>query len=93
MHGYTASKDDYLKRLHRIEGQLRGIAKMVAGDKYRIDVLTQVSVAAKALHSVALDLLEDHMGGCAIDAARAGGSEADVKIKEAADAIARLVRS
>jgi CsoR family transcriptional regulator, copper-sensing transcriptional repressor len=93
VHGYTANKDDYLKRLRRIEGQVRGIAKMVDEDKYCIDVLTQVSAATKALQSVALGLLEEHMGSCVVDAARAGGAEADAKVKEAAEAIARLVRS
>src|SRR6059036_3359923 len=93
MHGYSQNKDDYLKRLRRIEGQVRGIAKMVDDDKYCIDILTQVSAATRALQSVALGLLEEHMGSCVVDAARAGGSEADVKVKEAADAIARLVRS
>ena len=93
MHGYTANRDDYLKRLRRIEGQVRGIAKMVDDDKYCIDILTQVSAATKALQSVALGLLEEHRATCVVDAARAGGNEADAKVKEAADAIARLVRS
>jgi DNA-binding FrmR family transcriptional regulator len=93
VHGYTGNRDDYLKRLRRIEGQVRGIAKMVEDDKYCIDVLTQVSAATKALQSVALGLLEDHMGSCVVDAARTGGPEADAKVKEAAEAIARLVRS
>ena len=93
MHGYTANKDDYLKRLRRVEGQVRGIAKMVDEDKYCIDILTQVSAATKALQSVALGLLEEHLGGCVVDAARAGGPEGTEKITEAADAIARLVRS
>ncbi|MDT4918353.1 MAG: CsoR family transcriptional regulator, copper-sensing transcriptional repressor [Pseudonocardiales bacterium] len=93
MHGYSANKDDYLKRLRRIEGQVRGIAKMVDDDKYCIDVLTQVSAATKALQSVALGLLEEHLSGCVVDAARAGGPEADAKVREASDAIARLVRS
>ncbi len=93
MHGYTANKDDYLKRLRRVEGQVRGIAKMVEDDKYCIDILTQVSAATKALQSVALALLEAHMGSCVVDAARTGGAEADQKVKEATDAIARLVRS
>jgi DNA-binding FrmR family transcriptional regulator len=93
MHGYTPNKDDYLKRLRRIEGQVRGIAKMVDDDKYCIDILTQVSAATKALQSVALGLLEEHMASCLVDAARAGGDEADAKVREAADAIARLVRS
>jgi len=93
MHGYTPNKSDYLKRLRRIEGQVRGIAKMVEDDKYCIDVLTQVSAATKALQAVALGLLEEHLGSCVVDAAQAGGAEADAKVKEAADAIARLVRS
>ena len=93
MHGYTQNRDDYLKRLRRIEGQVRGIAKMVEEDKYCIDVLTQVSAATKALQSVALGLVTEHLSGCVVDAARAGGPEAQVKVQEAADAIARLVRS
>jgi DNA-binding FrmR family transcriptional regulator len=93
VHGYTQNRDEYLKRLRRIEGQVRGIAKMVDDDKYCIDILTQVSAATKALQAVALALLEEHLGSCVIDAARAGGPEADAKVKEAADAIARLVRS
>lgn len=93
MHGYAADKDDYLKRLRRIEGQVRGIAKMVDDDKYCIDILTQVSAATKALQAVALGLLEQHMGSCVVDAAREGGPEADAKVKEASEAIARLVRS
>ncbi len=93
MHGYTADKDDYLKRLRRVEGQVRVIARMVETDQYCIDVLTQVSAATKALQSVALGLLEQHLGSCVVEAARSGGPEADEKVKEAADAIARLVRS
>ena len=93
MHGYTADKDDYLKRLRRIEGQVRGIARMVEEDQYCIDILTQVSAATKALQSVALGLLEQHLGSCVVDAARAGGADADAKVHEAAEAIARLVRS
>ena len=93
MHGYTANREDYLKRLRRVEGQVRGISKMVEDDKYCIDILTQVSAATKALQAVALGLLEEHMGTCVVDAARAGGDEADAKVREAAEAIARLVRS
>ena len=92
-HGYIHDKDDYLKRLRRIEGQTRGLQKMIDEDKYCIDVLTQVSAVTKALQSVALGLLEEHMAGCMVDAAKAGGTEADAKVREAADAIARLVRS
>jgi len=93
VYGYTENKDAYLKRLRRIEGQVRGIARMVEDDKYCIDILTQVSAATKALQSVALGLLDEHMASCVVDAARAGGAEADAKVKEASDAIARLVRS
>jgi DNA-binding FrmR family transcriptional regulator len=93
VHGYTDNKDDHLKRLRRIEGQVRGIAKMVEDDKYCIDILTQVSAATKALQSVALGLLDEHLGHCVVNAARAGGAEQDQKLREASDAIARLVRS
>jgi CsoR family transcriptional regulator, copper-sensing transcriptional repressor len=91
--GYVEDKDSHVKRLRRVEGQIRGLQRMVEDDKYCIDILTQVSAATKALQSVALGLLEEHMGSCVVDAARAGGPEADAKVKEAADAIARLVRS
>ena len=90
-HGYD--KDAVRKRLARIEGQVRGIARMVEDDTYCIDVLTQVSATTKALEAVALKLLEDHLAHCVVDAARTGGPEADLKVKEATDAIARLVRS
>ena len=92
-HGYIHSKDDYLKRLRRIEGQARGLQRMVEEEKYCIDILTQVSAMTKALHSVALGLLDEHLSHCVVDAAREGGREADAKVKEASDAIARLVRS
>lgn len=93
MPGYAPHREAYLKRLRRVEGQVRGIARMVEGDQYCIDILTQVSAATKALQSVALGLLEEHLAGCVVDAARAGGAEADEKVREASDAIARLVRS
>lgn len=92
-HGYISNKDDYLKRLRRIEGQARGLHGMVEDEKYCIDILTQVSAMTSALQSVALGLLADHLRHCVVDAAVAGGAEADNKIKEASDAIARLVRS
>ena len=92
-HGYISSKDDYLKRLRRIEGQARGLQRMVEEDKYCIDILTQVSAMTKALQSVALGLLDDHLGHCVVQAAATGGPEADLKVKEASEAIARLVRS
>jgi DNA-binding FrmR family transcriptional regulator len=92
-HGYIHRKDDYLKRLRRIEGQARGLQRMVEEEKYCIDILTQVSAMTKALQSVALGLLEEHMGHCVVQAAQAGGREADEKVREASEAIARLVRS
>ena len=89
----STRKDDYQKRLRRIEGQIRGLQQMIEEDKYCIDILTQLSAATKALQSVALGLLDEHMAGCMVDAAKAGGDEADEKVREASDAIARLVRS
>jgi CsoR family transcriptional regulator, copper-sensing transcriptional repressor len=83
----------HLKRLRRIEGQVRGIQRMVEEEKYCIDILTQVSAATKALQSLALSLLDDHMAHCVVDAARQGGEEQELKLKEASEAIARLVRS
>ena len=93
MAGYTDNRDDHLKRLRRIEGQIRGLQRMVEEDKYCIDILTQVSAATKALQSFSLELLDEHLAHCVVDAARAGGAEAEEKVKEASDAIARLVRS
>ena len=92
-HGYSYRKDDYAKRLRRIEGQVRGIAKMIDEDKYCIDILTQISAASSALRSVALNLLDDHLDNCVSQAIAKGGNEADVKLAEASAAIARLVRS
>jgi CsoR family transcriptional regulator, copper-sensing transcriptional repressor len=92
-YGYTARKDDHLKRLRRIEGQIRGLQRMVEEDKYCIDILTQISAANRALESVALGLLEEHIGHCVAGAIAEGGEEATAKVKEASDAIARLVRS
>ncbi len=93
MAGYDDDKEQVLKRLRRIEGQVRGLHRMVEEDTYCIDVLTQVSAATKALQAVALQLLDDHLAHCVVDAARRGGPDADAKVKEASDAIARLVRS
>ena len=93
MRGYSGEKEDYLKRLRRVEGQVRGLQRMVDEDTYCIDVLTQISAATKALQSVALGLLGDHLEHCVTQAAAAGGPEADVKVREASEAIARLVRS
>ena len=92
-HGYIHRKDDYLKRLRRIEGQARGLQKMVEDEKYCIDILTQVSAMTKALHAVSLGLLEEHLGHCVVQAARSSDEEAEQKITEAMDAIERLVRS
>ena len=92
-HGYITSKDDYLKRLRRIEGQARGLQRMVEDEKYCIDILTQVSAMTKALQSFSLGLLEEHLNHCVVDAARAGDDEAREKVTEAVDAITRLVRS
>ena len=93
MAGYTGTKEDYLKRLRRVEGQVRGISRMVEEDVYCIDVLTQISAATKALQAVSLGLLEYHMSHCVLHAAQAGDEEGAAKIREASDAIARLVRS
>ena len=92
-HGYLHRKDDYVRRLRRIEGQARGLQRMVEEEKYCIDILTQISAITKALQSVGLGLLEEHLGHCVVDAAAAGGKDAEVKLKEANNAIARLVRS
>lgn len=93
MPGYTGSKDDYLKRLRRVEGQVRGIARMVDEDVYCIDILTQVAAVTKALEAVSLGLMEDHLGHCVVNAARESDEAGQEKVREAADAIARLVRS
>jgi DNA-binding FrmR family transcriptional regulator len=91
--GYTEHKDEHLKRLRRIEGQVRGLQRMVESDTYCIDVLTQVSAVTRALESVALLLLEEHLNHCVTHAIQAGGDEADAKVREATAAVARLVRS
>jgi len=93
MYGYTQNKNNYLNRLRRIEGQIRGLQRMVEDDKYCIDILTQVAAATKALQSVALGLLEEHLSHCVVDAVAEGGDTATAKVREASDAIARLVRS
>jgi CsoR family transcriptional regulator, copper-sensing transcriptional repressor len=92
-HGYADRKDSHLKRLRRVEGQVRGLARMVEDDSYCIDILTQVSAATKALQSFSIELLEEHLAHCVVEAAQRGGSEADEKVREASAAIARLVRS
>lgn len=92
-HGYISDKCRFLERLKRIEGQARGIQRMVDEQKYCIDILTQVSALNKALEAVALGLLDDPLKHCVTDAAAEGGSVAASKLKDASDAIARLVRS
>jgi DNA-binding FrmR family transcriptional regulator len=92
MRGYTGDKDAYLKRLRRIEGQIRGLQRMVENDEYCIDVLTQISAATKALQSVSLGLLDEHLKHCVTEAITQG-ADADAKVREASEAIARLVRS
>jgi DNA-binding FrmR family transcriptional regulator len=91
--GYGEDKLAVLARLRRIEGQVRGLSRMVEDDTYCIDVLTQVSATTRALESVALKLLDEHLAHCVIDAARTDGADADLKVREATEAIARLVRS
>jgi DNA-binding FrmR family transcriptional regulator len=91
--GYSDTKDDVLKRLRRIEGQVRGLQRMVESDQYCIDVLTQVSATTKALQSVAIELLDDHLGHCVHEAIAASGDEARDKVAEASQAIARLLRA
>ncbi len=94
MRGYTMEKDDYLKRLRRIEGQVRGIQRMIDEDTYCIDVLTQISAVTKAIQSVGIGLLEEHVNHCVMEAARNGDDEvAREKVAEATRAIERLVRS
>ena len=93
MRGYTEHKDGYLRRLRRIEGQVRGLERMIEHDEYCIDVLTQIAAATKALQAVSLGLLDEHLGHCVRQAIAEGGSDAEDKIAEASAAVARLVRS
>ncbi len=93
MRGYTMDKDDYLKRLRRIEGQVRGIQRMVDEDTYCIDVLTQISAVTKALQSVGLGLLDEHIRHCVRHAAETDPAEGDAKVEEAVAAVARLLKS
>lgn len=91
--GYITDKQALLNRLRRVEGQVRGLQRMVDEETYCIDILTQVSAATRALENVALSLLDQHLRHCVTDAAHAGTSEAEEKLAEATAAIARLVRS
>jgi len=93
VYGYTQNKDSYLLRLRRIEGQIRGLQGMVERDEYCIDILTQVAAVTRALQSVALGLLDEHLTHCVTEAVAEGGDTAEAKIREASEAIARLVRS
>ncbi len=93
MHGYEGSKDELQKRLRRIEGQVRGLQRMIDEDSYCIDVVTQVSSVTSALRSVALSLMDTHLSHCVAEAASTGGAVADAKLAEASAAISRLVRS
>ena len=92
-HGYSKQKDQHLKRLRRIEGQIRGLQRMVEEDVYCIDILTQVSAGTKALQAFALQLLEEHLRHCVAAAAVEGGEEIEAKVAEATAAIARLLRT
>ena len=93
MAGYEGKKDEIQKRLRRVEGQVRGVSRMVDDDAYCIDVLTQISAATKALQAVALGLLDEHLSHCVADAVAEGGTAAHEKVAEASAAIARLVKS
>jgi len=91
--GYTDHKDAVLKRLRRVEGQVRGLQRMVDEDQYCIDILTQISAATSALRAVAVELLEDHLGHCVAEAIEQGGPDGQTKVREAAAAVERLVKS
>ncbi len=91
--GYSANKEQLQNRLARIEGQVRGVARMVDEDRYCIDVLTQISAATKALESVAVGMLDDHLRHCVAEAVARGGRDADEKLTEATAAVERLLKS
>jgi len=93
MPGYVDRKEDHLRRLRRVEGQVRGLQRMVENDEYCIDVLTQISAATRALQAVSIALIDEHLKHCVREAIAEGGDIADAKVQEASDAIARLVRS
>ncbi|WP_409349889.1 metal-sensitive transcriptional regulator [Rothia sp. LK2588] len=97
-HGYSSNKDAHLKRLRRIEGQVRGVQRMIDEDQYCIDILTQVAAINKALHAVSLGLLEEHISHCVVGAARESEATGDpeilqAKVQEASAAISRLMKS
>lgn len=91
--GYIDDKTAVLVRLKKIEGQVRGVKKMVEDDRYCIDVLQQISAVTRALQGMALHLLDEHLNHCVVEAVKAGGAEKDLKLQEASEAIARLVKS
>ncbi|WP_323136058.1 metal-sensitive transcriptional regulator [Streptomyces sp. NBC_01481] len=91
-HGYADHKSDHLARLHKVEGQVRGITRMVDDDRYCIDVLTQISAVSRALQEVALGLLDDHARHCVTDAARSGPAEGEAKLDELALTLRRTLR-
>lgn len=93
MPGYSLSRDQYLQRLRRIEGQVRGLQRMIEDDTYCIDVLTQISSVTKALQGVGLGLLDEHIRHCVRDAAESSPAEGDAKVEEATAAVARLLRT
>ena len=92
-HGYISDKDRYLARMKRIEGQARGIARMIDEEKYCIEILTQVSALTRALQGVATALLDDHLRHCVLDAAKLSDEAAAEKIQEVTEAVKRLIRS
>ncbi|MDN6411759.1 MAG: metal-sensitive transcriptional regulator, partial [Yaniella sp.] len=92
-HGYSSAKDDYVKRLARIAGQVRGIKRMVEEDTYCIDLLTQISAVNKAMHSLSLGLVTDHMNHCVTEAVASGDEEVITeKVQEVSTTIGRLLR-
>jgi len=93
MWGYSEDKAGYLRRLRRIEGQVRGLQRMIESDEYCIDILTQIAAATKALQAVSLGLIDQHLNHCVSEAAAQGGEIAETKLREASEAIARLVKS
>ena len=90
--GYASGKEDYLRRLRKIEGQIRGLQKMIEADAWCPDVITQVGSATRALQEVAVGLLNDHLGHCVRDAARRSDADADATLAEVAGAIRQVVR-
>ena len=93
MRGYSMDRDDYLKRLRRIEGQVRGLQRMVESDEYCVDILTQIASVTKALQGVGLGLLDEHFRHCVMEAAASDGAEGDAKVHEAMAAVERLLRT